>query len=29
MANKYELQASRIETVLGAHKVPARYCRPT
>jgi S-DNA-T family DNA segregation ATPase FtsK/SpoIIIE len=24
MANKYELQAARIETVLGAHKVPAR-----
>jgi DNA segregation ATPase FtsK/SpoIIIE, S-DNA-T family len=24
MANKYELQAARIETVLGAHRVPAR-----
>jgi S-DNA-T family DNA segregation ATPase FtsK/SpoIIIE len=24
MANKYDLQAARIETVLGAHRVPAR-----
>ena len=29
MANKYELQAARIETVLGAHKVPARVMQAT
>ncbi len=29
MANKYELQAARIETVLGAHKVPARVWQAT
>ena len=29
MANKYEMQAARIETVLGAHKVPARVWQAT
>jgi len=29
MANRYELQAARIETVLGAHKVPARVWQAT
>ena len=29
MANKYELQAARIETVLTAHKVPARVWQAT
>ena len=29
MANKYELQAARIETVLSAHKVPARVWQAT
>src|SRR5512146_198316 len=29
MANKYELQAARIESVLGAHKVPARVWQAT
>ncbi len=29
MANNYELQAARIETVLGAHKVPARVWQAT
>ena len=29
MAHKYELQAARIETVLGAHKVPARVWQAT
>jgi S-DNA-T family DNA segregation ATPase FtsK/SpoIIIE len=29
MANKYEMQAARIETVFGAHKVPARVWQAT
>ena len=29
MANKYEMQAARIESVLGAHKVPARVWQAT
>ena len=29
MVNRYELQAARIETVLGAHKVPARVWQAT
>ena len=29
MANKYEMQAARIETVLSAHKVPARVWQAT
>lgn len=29
MPNKYELQAARIESVLGAHKVPARVWQAT
>ena len=29
MAHKYEMHAARIETVLGAHKVPARVWQAT
>ncbi len=29
MPNKYELQAARIESVLEAHKVPARVWQAT